>query len=132
MDYVKIFKALSDETRLRIFNLFLQTEERICVCEMVDALLLPQYTISKALGILRNAKLVSSGKQGTWVYNQLNKESAFIRSFAELMKEQLKDAHPVDIARLQKRMGLRQNGVCVIGEPLKDKLDEEFEKINRT
>ena len=54
----EIFKALGDETRLRLVNLFLQTDEDLCVCEMVDALELPQYQISKHLTILKNAGLL--------------------------------------------------------------------------
>lgn len=128
MDYVAIFKALGDETRLRIINLFVQSNKRLCVCEMVDALQLPQYTISKATGILRNAGLVVSGKQGTWVYNQLNTESEFLRSFFQLLEKHLKDKYPEDIERLHKRLSLRENDVCVIGTPLQDKLDEEVQK----
>jgi len=34
--FIKIFKALSDETRLRIYLLLLR--EELCVCEIVDSL----------------------------------------------------------------------------------------------
>ena len=128
MNYVAIFKALGDETRLRIMNLFVQSNERMCVCEMVDALQLPQYTISKALGILRNAGLTGSGRQGTWVYNQLSTESDFARSFFQLLKKHLEDKYPKDIERLNKRLSLREGDVCVIGVPLLDKLEQEAQK----
>lgn len=131
MDYISVFKALGDETRLRIMNLFVQSHERLCVCEMVDSLQLPQYTVSKALGILRNAGLLISGKQGTWVYNCLNDESEFLRSFFDLLKKHLADQYPADLERLKKRLFLRENGVCVVGVALNEQLEEEFQKRQR-
>lgn len=128
MDYIAIFKALGDETRLRIVNLFVQSSERLCVCEMVDSLQLPQYTVSKALAILRNAGILNSGRQGTWVYNQLNTESEFARSFFKLLKHSLKDQYLDDVERLNKRLLLRENDICVIGVPLKEKLDEAVQE----
>lgn len=128
MEYIAIFKALGDETRLRILNLFVQSNERLCVCEMVDALQLPQYTISKALGILRNANLTVSGRQGIWVYNQLNSKAEFFTSFFKLLKQHLAGQFPTDIERLNKRLSLREDDVCIVGVPLQDKLDEEFRK----
>jgi ArsR family transcriptional regulator len=59
-------KALSDETRLRIVNL-LSNYNELCVCEIVDALGLPQSTISRHLTVLKNAGLVEDRKQGLWV-----------------------------------------------------------------
>jgi ArsR family transcriptional regulator, arsenate/arsenite/antimonite-responsive transcriptional repressor len=67
-EYIKIFKALSDETRLRILRLLAITDEPLCVCEIVDVLGEPQYQISKHLSILKNAGLVKSKPKGTWVY----------------------------------------------------------------
>ncbi|NOZ62325.1 MAG: winged helix-turn-helix transcriptional regulator [Calditrichaeota bacterium] len=128
MDYVSVFKALGDETRLRIVNLFVQSGERLCVCEMVDSLQLPQYTVSKALGILRNAGLLRSGRQGTWVYNFLNDDSEFLRSFFELLKKHLAEQYPDDPERLKKRLFLRENGVCVVGMALNGQLEKEFQK----
>lgn len=128
MDLVAIFKALGDETRLRIMNLFIQSNQRLYVCEMEDALQLPQYTISKALNILRQAGLIISGKQGLWVYNELNTETEFARSFFQLLKIALKNRYLEDVERLRKRLSLRERNVCVIGFPLQDKLDAEVQK----
>jgi ArsR family transcriptional regulator len=48
---VNLFKALSDETRLRILNLLLGGE--LCVCELMDALQMSQPRISHQLRILK-------------------------------------------------------------------------------
>lgn len=98
-------KALSDEIRLRIINLLSFCDE-VCVCEMVDALSLPQSTISRHLTVLKNAGIVEDRKQGLWVLYKLRvgKEDG---SFVErLIKEELK-RYPVfqaDIDALEKRM----------------------------
>lgn len=61
-----VFRALSDETRLRILNL-LRTGE-LCVCDLVSVLDVPQPTASRHLAYLRKVGLVSVRKEGTWCY----------------------------------------------------------------
>ena len=62
----RFFKALADETRLRILKL-LETRE-MCVCELMVALGLTQPTASHHLGLLENAHLVKRRKEGKWVF----------------------------------------------------------------
>jgi len=62
----KFFKALADDTRLRILKL-LQIRE-MCVCEIMVALDLTQPTASHHLGILENVGLVKDRKEGKWVF----------------------------------------------------------------
>lgn len=62
----KFFKALGDETRQRMLGLLLVRD--MCVCELIAALNIPQPTISHHLGILDNADLVQSRKEGKWVF----------------------------------------------------------------
>jgi DNA-binding transcriptional ArsR family regulator len=62
----RVFKALSDSTRLRILGLLLVRE--MCVCEVMAALNLTQPTASHHLGILENAELIKDRKQGKWVF----------------------------------------------------------------
>ena len=45
---VQLFKALADETRLRIISLLL-TDGELCVCDIIAALKLPQSTLTAAL-----------------------------------------------------------------------------------
>ncbi|MFQ6064945.1 MAG: ArsR/SmtB family transcription factor [Candidatus Bathyarchaeia archaeon] len=62
----RFFKALADETRLRIIKL-LEVRE-MCVCEVMVALGLTQPTASHHLGLLENAGLVKDRKEGKWVF----------------------------------------------------------------
>jgi ArsR family transcriptional regulator len=65
----KTFKALADQTRLRILGLL--TAGEICVCDIHGSLGLPQPTVSRHLAYLRNAGLVSTRKEGLWVHYRL-------------------------------------------------------------
>jgi len=62
----RFFKALADETRLRILKL-LEVRE-MCVCEVMVALDLTQPTASHHLGLLENVGLVKDRKEGKWVF----------------------------------------------------------------
>jgi ArsR family transcriptional regulator len=63
-DVIKAFKALSDETRLRILNLLLQRE--CCVCEVMQALNISQTRASRNLSVLHEAGFLKLRKEGLW------------------------------------------------------------------
>ncbi|MCW4031424.1 MAG: metalloregulator ArsR/SmtB family transcription factor [Candidatus Bathyarchaeota archaeon] len=65
----RFFKALADETRVRIVKLLGVRE--MCVCEVMVALGLTQPTASHHLRILENAGLVKDRKEGRWVFYSL-------------------------------------------------------------
>ena len=65
-----VFKACSDQTRLRI--LFLLAERELCVCEIVAVLGMQQGKISRHLAVLKHAELVADRRDGTWIYYSLS------------------------------------------------------------
>lgn len=65
----KLFRALGDESRLRIVVLL--THGELCVCHLEQALGLSQPNVSRHLGILRMAGIVDARRDGTWVYYKL-------------------------------------------------------------
>jgi len=65
----QLFKALGDDTRVRIIALLSHGE--LCVCHVQEALGLTQPNASRQLGILKNAGLVESRRDGTWTYYRL-------------------------------------------------------------
>jgi ArsR family transcriptional regulator len=74
-ELLKAFKALSDETRLRIYKLILDNPD-ICVCEIESTLKMTQTRISRNLGTLKNAGLVGARRDGIWMhYSALKKEA---------------------------------------------------------
>lgn len=68
----KVFKALGDETRLRILGLLSIRE--MCVCEVMIGLDLTQPTASHHLGLLENVNLVKNRKEGKWVFYSIANE----------------------------------------------------------
>jgi len=76
-DIVTIFKALSDETRLRVLKLLGRGE--LCVCEMSAALDLEQPRLSFHLRILKEAGIILDRRQERWIVYRLNEEDMFIR-----------------------------------------------------
>jgi ArsR family transcriptional regulator len=72
-----IFKALSEETRLRIIKLLEQGE--LCVCDIVAALDLIQPKVSFHLAVLKEAGLIKDRKQGKWVHYKIDDSDIFRR-----------------------------------------------------
>jgi len=69
---VRIFKALSDETRLRILNLLLERE--CCVCEVMQALNISQPRASRNLSALYDAGFLNLRREGLWALYSIDKE----------------------------------------------------------
>ena len=61
----KIFKALADRNRLRILKML--EIKPMCVCEVTSILGIAQSSVSRHLGILREAGFVTDEKVGLWV-----------------------------------------------------------------
>jgi ArsR family transcriptional regulator len=83
----KLFKALSDETRLRILALL--TAGELCVCDLMAVLELPQSTVSRHLAYLRNAGLVEDRRQGVWMYYRLALPTTELGELAEWLPGRL-------------------------------------------
>jgi ArsR family transcriptional regulator len=113
---INVIRALADETRLRIINLFIKSGQNLCVCELMDTLKIPQYAVSKALTIIRNANLLTAEKVGTWVYYELNKSMPENKSLFTFLKNYLNDEiFKEDEMRLNDRLLLREGNRCVVG-----------------
>jgi len=61
-----IFKALSNNTRLKIMALLSQNE--LCVCQIESILKISQVMASRHLTILKHAGLVKNRRKGLWIY----------------------------------------------------------------
>lgn len=81
MKIVNVFKALSDETRLRIINILLK--ENLCVCEIMDILGMTQSRISRHLGILKQVELIEEERKGKWVIYKIAKKNKDILSYVK-------------------------------------------------
>lgn len=68
---LNLFRALSDETRLRIMVLL--SERELCVCQLEWALGLSQAKVSRHLIVLKSAGLVKDRREGLWIFYSLSK-----------------------------------------------------------
>jgi ArsR family transcriptional regulator len=65
----RLFQALADPTRLRILGLLLGGE--VCVCHIHESLRITQPKASRHLASLRRAGLVTTRRDGLWIYYRL-------------------------------------------------------------
>ena len=63
-ELVKVYKVLSDESRLRVLNLLLERE--CCVCEVMQALEISQSKASRILSALFDVGFLKLRKDGLW------------------------------------------------------------------
>jgi ubiquinone/menaquinone biosynthesis C-methylase UbiE len=106
-DILEILKALADEGRLRILRAVDQAE--LSVAELVQALEMPQSTVSRHLKPMREAGLVESRRDGTSVF--YNRGPLFNdAAFSPLLNDRLKEI-PVanrDAASVDRVLDLRR------------------------
>ena len=102
----RAFRALGDETRIRIVALLSHGE--LCVCHLESALGLSQPNCSRQLGILKSAGIVDSRRDGTWVYYRISEqEHESVKSVLDVLAKTFgaERALRADHARLKKTCG---------------------------
>ncbi len=82
-EYALLFKALSDETRLKIVNMLSGVE--LCACSILEEFNITQPTLSYHMKILMECELVKGRKAGSWMMYTLNIEKT--RSMIDLLNE---------------------------------------------
>jgi len=105
----ELFKALGDATRLRILRLLMAGE--LCVCNIHDALKIPQAKASRHLAYLRRVGLVATRREGLWVYYTLSTSAdPIVATIEEATTHVLGHVEALrkDAERLEK-----QTGCCV-------------------
>ena len=82
-DLVKVYKVLSDESRLRVLNLLLERE--CCVCEVMQALDISQSKASRILSALYDAGILKLHRDGLWsVYSiDWDEMAAYLKDIVE-------------------------------------------------
>jgi len=101
-----LFKALADETRLRILGLLLTGE--VCVCDIHESLKIPQSKASRHLAYLRRSGLVDTRREGLWVHYRLGRlADPVLAAIGDAVGHALAHVESVhrDAARLHKRTG---------------------------
>ena len=115
-EFNNLGQAIADPTRVRILSALLRAE--LCVCELVDALEVSQSTLSSHLQVLRQIGMVSTRKEGRWVYYSLEKRKAALMNalFSLIQKDVGPDPGLVrDAQRIDRRLAMREDGCCILG-----------------
>jgi len=109
--FVRVMKALSDPTRVRIIKLL--QRKMMCVCEIQEALGIAQSTASKHLKTLEDAGLVTFKKDGLWVNYALEDgaENPYAACMLGNLRHWLED--DADVAGLVARLPeVRREWIC--------------------
>lgn len=84
--HAKLMKALSDETRVKIFHILANGE--LCACDILEELSITQPTLSYHMKILCEAELVKGRRDGVWARYCINQDTlAVIKQFFNDIKE---------------------------------------------
>jgi ArsR family transcriptional regulator len=123
-DLVTIFKALSDETRLRILKLLERGE--LCVCDIVAAFDMIQPKVSFHLSVLKQAGLLKDRKEGKWMHYRIDDSDLFKRLLILSVMEKIPgDMLEEDLGRLDEFLKAKAQVVpinkCCTGKPSKAK-----------
>jgi ArsR family transcriptional regulator len=113
-ELISLGQAIVDPTRVRIITALRQGE--LCVCELVDALEISQSTLSTHLQVLRQTDMVTTRKEGRWIYYSLTDQKADL--FDALFSRVQWDVDPRlrrDSGRIARRLAMRENSRCVRG-----------------
>ncbi len=81
----RMFDALSDSTRFRMFRLFLECEG-LCVTDVAEIFSISVPAASQQLKILDIAELLEKERMGQMICYKMRKNNELVASLAELLK----------------------------------------------
>jgi ArsR family transcriptional regulator, arsenate/arsenite/antimonite-responsive transcriptional repressor len=85
---VQLYKALSEEMRLRIMMLL--THGELCVCDLMEIFGEAQSKVSRHLAYLKHSGLVKSKRDGLWMHYSLREPmDSIAQAQISFLKEQL-------------------------------------------
>jgi len=116
---VALLEILADPARLRLLRLL--TGRELCVCQLVEALRMPQYAVSRHLRQLRAVGLVEARREGRWMHYRLGPEVAGSRLARELLAALIRHLDGTaegrrDERRLKSRPVQGRTGRCLARE----------------
>lgn len=69
-EYIRVFRAFTDENRVRVLELLCEGEQ--CACILLDDLKISQPTLSHHMKILCDSGIVQNRRVGKWTYYSIN------------------------------------------------------------
>ena len=109
---IKTFKALSDETRLRILSILLERE--CCVCEVMQALDISQTRASRNLTSLYEAGFLKLRKDGVWSLYSVDRDemNEYLTDLVRAVTKTLKGNRTLEQDRERLRKAVRVGPSC--------------------
>lgn len=88
---INFFRAMGEDTRVKIISMLL--EEEMCICELIEELKLSQSAVSHHVKILKQAELVNDRRNGKWTFYSIDKSGfeAHLKSLQEKFVEPVKN-----------------------------------------
>lgn len=111
--YSTIFKALSDETRLRIIDMLSCSE--LSACDILQSFTLSQSTLSYHMKILVDAGIVNARREGLWTKYSINDDT--FNKVVEFLPELYKMKNECVCRQIKY---CREGSVCPVGKDGKD------------
>ena len=113
-ELIRIFKALSDGTRLRMLKLLQRRE--LCVCEIMQAMQISQTRASRNLGVLEDAGLITDKREGLWVHYSINRNEVneYHQTIESMLSKWLENEQIIleDRKRLAKAVKVGKRNFC--------------------
>ena len=109
---IKTFKALSDETRLRILSILLERE--CCVCEVMQALDISQTRASRNLTALYEVGFLKVRKDGVWSLYSIDRDemNEYLTDLVRAVTKTLKGNRTLEEDRERLRKAVRVGPIC--------------------
>jgi ArsR family transcriptional regulator len=112
----RFFKALSDESRLKMLWLLFNRQE-LCVCDVMAVLEITQSKASRHLAALRHIGIATDRREGLWSYYSLRPvEDELARDHLKLLRKTLAnrpDAKPL-LEKLDSWLEAKSRGVTCV------------------
>lgn len=120
-DLVRLLEAIADPARLRLLRLLRGRE--LCVCELVDTLLSPQYAVSRHLRRLRALGLAEARREGRWMHYRLGSRATMPGPTRDVLAALFRHLDGTregrqDDRSLRRRLAVRRAGRCIVPRAL--------------
>jgi len=76
ISFALAMKALSDETRVKIYDMLANGE--LCACKILEEFNITQSTLSYHMKILCDSGLVNSRRDGVWMRYSINESNLYV------------------------------------------------------
>ncbi len=103
-EYLRVFRAFSDEKRLKVLEILTGGEK--CACDLLKELNISQPTLSYHMKVLAQAGIVKSRPVGPWKYYSIDRDGcAYARKLLKALEEG-KAGSAKRFARILRRLSL--------------------------